>query len=174
MCGIFTYDIWFIFMVDVGKYTIHVSYGISKLPHSAGKVDSGVPISTPGITWQLHSIHGRNLAKQVIGSHYLPGFIHPRWLGMGFLNHQPSKHLLRRYLGPQNIPKTSSEKVFGCLGTKKTDEKSNLPDKSAQALQAPLPLHRNTARAHPLRPRQVSAGISAYNYDSFSLVSYIL
>ena len=27
-----------------------------------------------------------------------------------------SKHLLRRYLDPQNIPKTHPEEVFGCIG----------------------------------------------------------
>ena len=27
-----------------------------------------------------------------------------------------SKHLLRRYLDPKNIPQTPSQEVFGCLG----------------------------------------------------------
>ena len=27
-----------------------------------------------------------------------------------------SKHLLRRYLDPKNIPSTPSQEVFGCLG----------------------------------------------------------
>ena len=37
--------------------------------------------------------------------------VHPRRLTIG-----NSKHLLRRYLDPQNMPKTPSQEVFGCLG----------------------------------------------------------
>ena len=37
-----------------------------------------------------HAVDGRNPANQLIGglSRYLQGSIHPRWLGMGFPNHQ--------------------------------------------------------------------------------------
>ena len=36
------------------------------------------------------TVNGRNPAPVEVGSvsHYLQGFINPRWLGMGFLNHQ--------------------------------------------------------------------------------------
>ena len=38
-------------------------------------------------TYTYHTVDGRNLAPVEVGSlsHDLPGFIHPRWLGMGFL-----------------------------------------------------------------------------------------
>ena len=61
----------------------------------------------------FHWIHSgvklpvRVLNFQLIGrlSHYLQGFIHPRWLGMGFLNHQqhqfiPFCHFCRRDPNP--------------------------------------------------------------------------
>ncbi len=41
------------------------------------------------------TVNGRNPAPVEVGSlsHYLmTGFIHSRWLGMGFLNHQPYVH----------------------------------------------------------------------------------
>ena len=52
MYGIFTY-IWLIFMVHVGKYTIHGSYGIY-IPHSLGETSRtgarGLTTDTASVT----------------------------------------------------------------------------------------------------------------------------
>ena len=50
------------------------------------------------------------ILHQFIGSlsHYLQGFIHPRWLGMGFLNHQPRIGWMR---GVRSTYDKASEKL---------------------------------------------------------------
>ena len=74
-------------MKDEGIFSIRYVRGVQQ--HLDSKKKNAV-ISCHIIFRVFGTVDGRNPAPVEVGSvsHYLQGFINPRWLGMGFLNHQ--------------------------------------------------------------------------------------